>query len=69
VLQYQPSTGFSLTTTNGSARVAWEIVGRTRPIVQCVRVRRAGNAIGGIHIELLAITARLKSSGTCPAHI
>lgn len=68
VLQYQTSTGFSLSTTNGSGRVAWEIVGRTRPIVQCVRVRRAGNAISGIHIELLAITLRLKSGATCPTH-
>jgi hypothetical protein len=31
-------------------------------------VRRAGNAISGIHIELLAITLRLKSGATCPTH-
>jgi hypothetical protein len=67
VLDYQSSTGFSLGTTLGSARVAWEVVDETRPIVQCVRVRRAGNALTGIHIELLAITVRLKSSASCPA--
>jgi hypothetical protein len=66
VLQYQQSTGFSLSTTLGSARVAWEVVGRTRPIVQCVRVRRAGNALSGIHIELLEISLRLKSTADCP---
>jgi uncharacterized protein YcnI len=65
ILQYQQSTGFSLTTTNGDARIAWEIVDRTRPIVQCVRVRRAGNALSGIHIELLQISPRLKSTASC----
>jgi uncharacterized protein YcnI len=66
VLQYQPSTGFSLTSTLGDARVAWEVVDRTRPIVQCVRVARAGNALSGIHIELLKISLRLNSTAGCP---
>ena len=66
VLQYQSSTGFSLTSTLGAARIAWEVVDETRPIVQCVRVRRAGNALSGIHIELLEISVRLKSTGGCP---
>jgi uncharacterized ParB-like nuclease family protein len=66
VLQYQASTGFSLTSTRGAARIAWEVVDKTRPIVQCVRVRRAGNALSGIHIELLEISARLNSSAGCP---
>jgi len=66
VLQYQPSTGFSLTSTLGDARVAWEVVNKTRPIVQCVRVARAGNALSGIHIELLEISLRLNSTAGCP---
>lgn len=69
VLQYQASTAFSLTSTLGDARVAWEVVDETKPIVQCVRVRRAGNALSGIHIELLEISARLKSSGSCPKRL
>lgn len=66
ILQYQQSTGFSLTTTQGIGRVAWEIVDHTKPIVQCIRVERAGNAISGIHIELLDITTRIKSGANCP---
>jgi hypothetical protein len=67
ILQYTPSTGFSFGSTLGTARVAWEVVDATRPIVQCVRVRRAGNAVSGITIELLAISARLKhSDADCP---
>jgi hypothetical protein len=67
ILQYTPSTGFSLTGTLGSARIAWEVVDETKPITQCVRVRRAGNALSGIRIELLAITRRLSAAGSCPA--
>jgi hypothetical protein len=66
VLQYQSSTGFSLTSTLGAARIAWEVVDETKPIVQCVRVKRAGNALSGIHIELLRISVRLKSTANCP---
>jgi hypothetical protein len=67
ILQYEPSTGFSLTGTLGTARVAWEIIDETRPITQCVRVRRAGNALSGIRIELLAITRRLAADAACPS--
>jgi hypothetical protein len=66
VLQYQSSTGFSLGTTLGAARIAWEVVDETKPIVQCVRVKRAGNALSGIHIELLEISVRLTSTVNCP---
>jgi hypothetical protein len=67
ILQINPSTGFSLTSTLGTARVAWT-VDASRPIVQCVRVRRAGNVFGGLRIELLTISARLKDSGAdCPS--
>ncbi len=65
ILQIQPSTGFSLTGTVGYARVAWN-VGDSLPIVQCVRVRRAGDAVSGIRVELLSITPRMKSDATCP---
>lgn len=66
ILQNQPSTGFSLAGTLGTARVAWR-VGSELPIVQCVRVRRAGDAISGLRVELLALSARIKSDADCPA--
>lgn len=65
ILQIQPSTGFSLVSTTGYARIAWN-VGASLPIVQCVHVRRAGNAVSGIRIQLLSVTRRLKSDATCP---
>jgi hypothetical protein len=66
ILQLQPSAGFSLASTLGTARVAWD-VGGSLPIVQCVRVRRAGNVLSGLRIELLSISPRLPGDATCPS--
>lgn len=66
ILELNPSAGFSLGSTVGTARVAWQ-AGITLPVVQCVRVRRAGNVLGGLHIELLEISRRIKTDADCPA--
>ncbi len=66
ILQMQPSTGFTLGGHVGTARVAWKSPA-SLPIVQCVRVRRAGNAFSGLRIELLALSPRIKSDADCPA--
>lgn len=66
IITIQSSAGFSLTSTTGAARVAWQ-AGGSLPIVQCVRVRRAGNAISGLKVQLLAITPKLKGDAPCPS--
>ena len=66
ILQLNPSAGFSLGSTVGTARVAWR-AGAALPIVQCVRVRRAGNALSGQHIELQEISVRIPTGADCPA--
>jgi hypothetical protein len=66
IVQIQPSTGFSLTGTLGIARVAW-VIGSSLPIVQCVRVRRAGDALQGLRVELLEVSPRIKSDADCPS--
>ena len=65
IIQVQPSAGFSLGSTLGTARVAWNVAS-SLPIVQCVRVRRAGDALQGLQIQLLSISARIKSDAACP---
>ncbi len=67
IIQLQPSTSFSIAGTLGTARVAWN-VGGSLPIVQCVRVRRSGNAISGLKVDLLVVSRRIKSDAPCPAH-
>jgi len=66
IIQLQPSTSFSLGGTEGTARVAWN-VGSSLPIVQCVKVRRAGNPISGLTVELLEVSRRIPSDAACPA--
>ena len=60
-----PAGGITLGNSQGVARVAWRI-GSGLPIVQCVRVRRAGNPITGLHVELLAVSKRIPSESDCP---
>ncbi len=66
ILQLNPSAGFSLGSTLGTARVAWR-AGAALPVVQCIRVRRAGNALSGLRVELLEISTRIPSGNDCPA--
>jgi len=66
IAELDTSAGFSLTGTLGTARVAWT-AGGSLPIVQCVRVRRAGNVIAGFEIELLELSRRIRSDADCPA--
>jgi hypothetical protein len=65
IAEINGSAGFSLTSTVGTARVAW-VAGNSLPRVQCVRVRRAGDVLSGFHIELLKVSRRIKSSADCP---
>lgn len=65
ILELNPSAGFSLTSTLGTARVAWR-AGSSLPVVQCVRVRRAGNALSGLRVELLKVSKRIESDSVCP---
>jgi hypothetical protein len=66
VIKLDPSASFSLGSTLGTARVAWRIGGGL-PIVQCVRVRRAGSVLSGLRVELLEISRRIPSDKDCPA--
>ena len=68
IAQLTPSTSFSLAGEEGTARVAW-IVGGSKPITQCVRVRRTGNVLSGLRVELLAVTPRLKTNADCPTQL
>ena len=66
ILELGSSAGFSFGSTLGTARVAWR-AGNALPVVQCVLVRRAGNALSGLRVELLEISRRIKSDTACPA--
>ena len=65
ILEINTSTSFSLAGGTGTARVAWKAPS-SLPIVQCIRVRRTGNALSGLKVELLELSARIPSGNDCP---
>ena len=64
ILTYAPSVRLALTRQIGTGRVAWR-AGGSRPVVQCVRVRRDGPLTGG-GVELLSISAPIGGEESCP---
>jgi hypothetical protein len=66
VLEINTGLSTGLGGASGTARIAWEIINTTRPVVQCVHVRRTGNVFTGFRIELLKISTRIKSNADCP---
>src|SRR5215218_6943813 len=55
LVRLDPSTSFSLGGTSGTARVVWKTPTRTT-VVQCVDVDRGGDVVGGLSVELQALS-------------
>jgi hypothetical protein len=66
IAEINPSSTFSITSTLGTARVAW-VAGGSLPRVQCLRVRHAGSVLQGFTIQLLVVSRRIASDADCPA--
>lgn len=64
ILLLQSHTAYSLTGATGRTRVAWTVIGRL-PVVQCVLVRRTGNAVTGLSVTLLDLSPPISNTGTC----
>jgi len=65
ILAYQSQTAYSLTTSIAETRVAWKSSLQRLPVVQCVQVERRGNAITGLTITLLALSAQIPNTADC----
>jgi hypothetical protein len=66
IVRLDPSTSFSLGGTRGVARVVWITPGRTT-VVQCVAVRRGGDVLRGLRIELRALSRPIGHQSSCPS--
>jgi hypothetical protein len=64
ILSLKSPTSYSLTGASGRTRLAWTVIGKL-PVVQCVEVRRTGNALTGIKIELRSLSAPIRNSADC----
>jgi len=65
VALYQTRTGHALTSRTGPVRVVWFTPGRLTT-VQCVLVRREGNAFAGMTVSLLRLSAPIARESSCP---
>lgn len=64
ILNQKSATAYSLTATTGRTRVAWR-QGTQLPHVQCVLVRRTGNALTGVSVTLLAVSTPIARTADC----
>jgi hypothetical protein len=65
ILAYSSSTAYALGGAIGPTRVAWTIVNRQLPVVQCVEVQRTGSVLTGRAINLRALSVPINSQGSC----
>jgi hypothetical protein len=65
IISYTSKTAYALGAATGVTRVAWTIVGKGLPVVQCVDVRRGGSALAGRTVTLLRISAPIGNESTC----
>jgi hypothetical protein len=64
ILQLESPTAYSLFGATGKTRLAWTVIG-TLPVVQCVDVRRTGNFVTGIDVQLIGVSAPIDNEGIC----
>jgi hypothetical protein len=64
ILSLKSATAYSLTGASGKTRLAWTVIGKL-PVVQCVDVRRTGNFLKGITINLTSLSAPIPNEADC----
>ena len=66
IARLDSGTSYTLGTSTGVSRVVWVHGVDSRPIVQCVTVRRQGGPLTGRSVSLLALSAPLADNeGSC----
>jgi hypothetical protein len=64
ILSLTSATANSPSGATGRTRVAWTVLGQT-PVVQCVEVRRTGNALTGVDVKLLSLSRPIPNEADC----
>ena len=65
ILAYDSATAYALGPKRGPTRVAWTVVDRGLPVVQCVDVQRTGTVLAGRAIRLLRLSPPIDRQGDC----
>jgi hypothetical protein len=64
ILSLTSATANSPTGATGTTRLAWTVLGQL-PVVQCIEVKRSGNALTGVHVALLSLSAPIDNEADC----
>ncbi|MEA2268679.1 MAG: hypothetical protein QOF29_2370 [bacterium] len=65
ILAYQSATAYALGGAQGRTRVAWTVIDRGLPVVQCVDVERAGSVLAGRTITLRRLSSPIGGESSC----
>jgi hypothetical protein len=65
ILSYDSATAYALGDSTGPTRVAWRVVGRGLPVVQCVDVSRGGTVLAGRSVTLRRLSAPIGLESPC----
>ena len=65
ILAYDSKTAYALGASRGPTRVAWWVIDRGLPIVQCVDVERTGTVLADRAITLRRLSPPIKRTGDC----
>jgi hypothetical protein len=64
ILSLTSATANSPTGATGKTRLAWTVLGHL-PVVQCIDVRRTGNALTGVDVKLLSLSRPINNEADC----
>lgn len=65
ILNTASATAYSLTGATGKTRLAWK-QGTRLPVVQCLLVRRSGDVVTGVSVNVLSIGPPIPGTADCP---
>lgn len=65
ILLLESGTAYAIGSATGTSRVAWTVIDGGLPVVQCVAVRRTGNAVVGREIELGRLSLPIDNEASC----
>ena len=65
ILRLDSKTAYAIGSASGTTRVAWTVINRRLPVVQCVAVERAGSALAGRRLVLRSISAPIGGEDSC----
>ena len=65
MIRFDQPSRYALTSRTATMRVVWR-AGDELPVVQCARVRRDGNPVGGFDVTVLTLGDPIDREAACP---